>query len=91
MQGPVSPDSLSASSWVRMSSICSRWDGMFVSVTGALSSNERRRRNLGNHVILEKIRKTTKFRFLEAVKNKIMQFVSFNPSVRKRSGTCGRV
>lgn len=38
MQGPVSPDSLSASSWVRMSSICSRWEGMLVSVTGALSS-----------------------------------------------------
>ena len=41
MQGPVSPDSLSASSCVRMSSICSRWDGMLVSVTGALSSNKR--------------------------------------------------
>lgn len=40
MQGPVSPDSRSSSSWVRMSSICSRWDGMLVSVTGALSSNK---------------------------------------------------
>lgn len=40
MHGPVSPDSLSLSSWVRISSICSRWDGMLVSVTGALSSKE---------------------------------------------------
>lgn len=45
MQGPVSPDSLSPSSWVRMSSICSRWDGMLVSVTGALSSNSRGKKN----------------------------------------------
>lgn len=40
MHGPVSPDSRSFSSWTRMSNICSRWDGMFVSVTGALSSKQ---------------------------------------------------
>lgn len=50
MQGPVSPDSLSASSWVRMSSICSRWDGMLVSVTGALSSVSEKRKNVRTSV-----------------------------------------
>lgn len=55
MQGPVSPDSLSPSSWVRMSSICSRWDGMFVSVTGALSSNKGKHKNVSERLYVQKI------------------------------------
>lgn len=42
IHGPVSPDSRSFSSWTSMSNICSRWDGMFVSVTGALSSKRQK-------------------------------------------------
>lgn len=42
MHGPVSPDSRSFSSWTKISNICSRWDGMFVSVTGALSSRQQK-------------------------------------------------
>lgn len=55
MQGPVSPDSLSDSSCVRMSSICSRWDGMLVSVTGALSSDTEEINKqilLSNHIVV---------------------------------------
>lgn len=55
MQGPVSPDSLSPSSWVRMSSICSRWDGILVSVTGALSSNRGKYKNMSEPLFVHKI------------------------------------
>lgn len=51
IHGPVSPDSRSFSSWTSMSNIWSRWEGMFVSVTGALSSKQQK----NHHQTLEKL------------------------------------